>query len=67
MWKYPLRIILKLSALQSNFTLIDSQLPNSQVITELFVPNMDVFVLCLSAFAGEMKDFAALIFSGFMH
>lgn len=29
--------------------------------------NMDVFILCLSAFAGEMKDFAALIFRGFMH
>lgn len=52
---------------QSNFTLIDSQLPNSQVITELFMHSMDVFILCLSAFAGEMKDFAALIFRGFMH
>lgn len=67
MWKYPLWILLKLSALQSNFTLIDSQLPNSQVITELFMHSMDVFILCLSAFAGEMKDFAALIFRGFMH
>lgn len=29
--------------------------------------NMDVFILRLSAFGGEMKDFAALIISGVKH